>query len=141
MDPKGTVVAVVEIAVMLAPSSAVQDAARMLDTDTLKLSATCACTKKPDWIETSIFPDPPNVPPTETVYVPAEDGFVIQCTPCCPTVAFDPILMVICVPVATCTAVSVGGMKVRVWSGNEFRRNVAMVIAHPPETSRVEVAA
>src|SRR5882724_4109649 len=37
------------------------------DTVNDKLSATVACTVTPELIETSILPDPPNVPPTEIV--------------------------------------------------------------------------
>jgi len=65
--PKGTVLAVVFIWVIEAPSSAVQFGDTMLFTVKDKLSATVACTVTPELMETSMLPDPPKVPPTEMV--------------------------------------------------------------------------
>jgi hypothetical protein len=65
--PKGTDVAVDVTVFTVALSSAVQFTALTLDAVNAKLSATVACTVTPEFIETSIFPDPPNDPPTEIV--------------------------------------------------------------------------
>ena len=112
MVPKGTLVAVDVTVFTVAPSSAVQFTALTLDAVNAKLSATVAATVTPELIETSMLPDPPNVPPTEMVQIPAAEGFVIQCAPCCPTVAFDPIFIVTCVEVGTYTPVPEGGTSV-----------------------------
>ena len=67
MLPNGMVVDVVPMAETVAPSSAVQFTAATLETVSAKLSATVACTVTPALMETSILPEPPNVPPTEMV--------------------------------------------------------------------------
>src|SRR6266849_1749444 len=93
---------------------------------TLKLSATVACTVTPKLMDTSMLPEPPNVPPSEMVYVPPVEGFVIQCPPCCCWVAFDPIFIVTCVEVGTYTPVPEGGVSVSV--DPPPARNVAIIM-------------
>jgi len=99
--PKDTDVGDVPTAVTDAPSSAAQLTAATLETVNVKLSGIDTCTDTPEFMETSMFPDPLNDPPTEIVYIPAVEGFVIQCDPVPWNVALDPMVIVSGVPVAT----------------------------------------
>lgn len=128
--PKVTDVGDVPTAVTDAPSSAVQLTAATLETVNVKLSGIDTCTITPELMETSTLPDPPNVPPTAIVYTPPVEGFVIECPPCWPTVAFDPILIVTCVDVGTYTPVPEGGPSVMLDPVAEKPQAVA-VAAHP----------